>query len=83
MLVHKKYKMLMSVKLGNGTIVSLEFETGLDEEGADEAELFAKCKQSVKNDLRAAIKDDPLARVVWAATVNGVKLEERVNDNLD
>lgn len=83
MLVHKKYKMLMSVKLGNGTIVSLEFETGLDEDGADETELFAKCKQSVKNDIKKAAKDDPLVRVVWAAVVNGVKLEERVNDNLD
>lgn len=83
MLVSKKYKTLMSARLSNGTIVSVEFETGLTEEGADEADLFAKCKQSVKNDLKAAIKADPMVKVVWDSVVSGVKQEERLHGNSD
>lgn len=79
MLVTKKFKLLISSKLANGDLVSMEFATELAEEGADEAELFEKAKTSVMTDLKKTAKSDPLAKVVWRSIIEGVKQEEKLN----
>jgi len=79
MLVSKRYKILMSKQLTNGTIVSMEFSSELEEDGVNEEELFDKVRQSVKNDLKKAVKTDPLAKVIWNSVVEGVRQEEKLS----
>lgn len=79
MYVSKRYKILMSKQLANGTIVSMEFSAELGEEGANPEELFDKVRQDVKNDLKKSVKTDPLAKILWNAVVDGVKQEEAFN----
>lgn len=83
MYVSKRYKILMSKQLSNGTIVSMEFSSELGEEGADPEVLFEQVKQDVKNDLKKSVKTDPLAKVIWNSVVDGVKQEERLNGDSD
>ena len=83
MYVTKTYKRLISKKLPNGTILSMEYETTLGEEGADEVELFNKAKNSVMRDIREDAKTDPSVKSLWEGMIDGLKAEMRMRSDAD
>jgi hypothetical protein len=83
MYVKKFYKLLLSKKLPNSEIISMEFSTELGEEGADELELAKKVYESTRKDIAIAAKKDLAIKSLWKGMVEGLEHEIRISENAD
>ena len=80
-IVRKGYKLLISKKLPNDTIISLEFVTQIEESDVVEEELFERVYQSVMNDFKTAKAKDAIVQSVADGLVTGIKLEQKFKKN--
>lgn len=78
----KSYKILISHKLPNGSIASLEFLTEMEEDIPD-TELFEKVYTSTWNDLRESVRKDKIAAKVFTGISTGIKFQEKLDANSD
>jgi len=78
MLVGKKYKLLMSATLPNNSIVSMEFQTYIEEDTDDVNSVFDKVYQATLADIKKTVKRDPIARVCWRKLKKGVDTESKM-----
>ena len=80
MIARKKFKVLGSSKLPNGSFISVEFGTELEEECEDSAELMDKVYKEVYRDLKKYKKTDPIVGSVWEELIKGLKQEKKLAD---
>ena len=83
MLVRKGYKVLISSKLPEGTIVSIEFSSQIEEEDADPKKLAKEVYDSTIKDLKVAKKQDPLVGSVFKHAVRGLEQERKLDKALE
>jgi hypothetical protein len=76
-IVRKGYKLLISKKLPNDTIISIEFSTQLEETDVDPVELFERAYQSVMSDLKAAKAKDAIVKSAAEGLVAGITTEQK------
>jgi hypothetical protein len=77
MKVRKKYKILVSNRLPNDCIYSVEIGTELEDDDVDPDELFKKAKQLTLKDLKA----DKFAIQALARIKDGFKIAKRLENS--
>jgi len=75
--VRKGYKLLISKKLPNDTIISIEFSTQMEESDITPEELFEKVYQSVLSDFKNAKAKDAIVQSAADGLVSGIKTEQK------
>lgn len=73
----KGYKLLLTNKLPNGSIASVEFSTVIEEQGADPDELFQRVYEKTLKDVKKVRQSDPIVDSGWKAVLSGIKQEKR------
>ena len=81
--IKKIFRLSLSKKFRDGSIVTLTLGTELEESNVDPEELFVKTMQSTFSDLQTAIKKDELSKAILKSVKRNLALERKVEKALE
>lgn len=81
--IKKEFKILISDKLPNGNFVSIEFRTHIEKDNVDPDLLFDEVFESTNRDIKKAIKNNKIIRVLYKKMLTGIDQIERLDNDSD